>query len=180
MSRMHDSQSGGDEPPKIKVTDRRLFDSEGNLREGVVTEEPPAEATDVLTDAAPRHDTPVEAAPEQVAPSTAAPHAAPAPTQSSASPSAEPVPPLKLGEEALMRFVEEQYIGGLLALGAMPEPQTGQIVEDLDLAQVRIEILGMLQERAGDHLPAEAKKGLDDVVYQLRMAYLQKRKVAKL
>jgi hypothetical protein len=87
---------------------------------------------------------------------------------------------LKLGEEALMRFVEEQYIGGLLALGAMPEPQTGQIVEDLDLAQVRIEVLAMVQERAGAGLPPEAKKGLDDVIYQLRMAYLQKSKVAKL
>ncbi len=159
---MHDSESERDEPPKLKVIDRRLFDREGNLREGATTEASTADE--------PREEAAAEVTPQ----------AQPVARESTSAASVEPAEPLKLGEEALMRFVEEQYLGGLLALGAMPEPQTGQIVEDLDLAQVRIEVLALLQERAGDGLPPEAKKGLDDVIYQLRMAYLQKSKVAKL
>ena len=165
---MHDSESNDDAPPKLKVTDRRLFDSEGNYRDG---------AEEVSADEPDR--TPEEASSEDT-PTAAAPPAAPAPAEVPVPAAVEAPEQLKLGEEALMRFVEEQYIGGLMALGAMPEPQSGQVVEDLDLAQVRIEVLGLLQERAGDNLPPEAKKGLDDVMYQLRMAYLQKSKVAKL
>jgi len=127
---MRDSESDNDERPKLKVTDRRLFDSEGNLREGVVAEEAPAEVENQAA-AGPAHDAAVEAPPAETtrpAPPDAAAGSAPAPV--------DPEAPLKLGAEALMRFVEEQYIGGLLALGAMPDPQTGQTVEDLDLAQV--------------------------------------------
>ena len=71
-------------------------------------------------------------------------------------------------------------VGGLLALGAMPEPQSGQMMEDLDLAQVRIEVLGLLQSHLDATLAPEARKGFEDVLYQLRMLYLQKSKVAKL
>jgi len=166
---MYDSES--DEPTKLKVVDRRLFDSEGNLREDVTVEEPAADEVHPAPDnAAPLAKDPAQRGTAEVSPTDPVPSEGPAETEQ----------PLKFGQEALMRFVEEQYIGGLLALGAMPEPQTGQVVEDLDLAQVRIEILALLQERAGDSLPPEAKKGLDDVIYQLRMAYLQKSKVAKL
>ena len=165
---MQDSESGGDTPPKLKVTDRRLFDSEGNFRDAGAETAPPA--ADPAPDEAALDNAPPAAA--TPSPAAAAEPAAPAPVEAQER--------LQLGEEALMRFVEEQYIGGLMALGAMPEPQSGQTVEDLDLAQVRIEVLGMLQERAADNLPAEAKKGLDDVMYQLRMAYLQKSKAAKL
>ena len=165
---MHDSESDDDAPPKLKVTDRRLFDSEGNFRDSA--EEMSANEPDQVLGEASGDDTPpAEAPPSQPTPAEIpAPAAGEAPEQ------------LKLGEEALMRFVEEQYIGGLMALGAMPEPQSGQVVEDLDLAQVRIEVLGLVQERVADNLPPEAKKGLDDVMYQLRMVYLQKSKIPKL
>lgn len=159
---MYDSESDRDEPPKLKVIDRRLFDSEGNLRDGVTAEEGTA------------------GEPGQNAAAEVTRKVEPVASESTAASSLEPAKQLKLGEEALMRFVEEQYIGGLLALGAMPDPQTGQVAEDLELAQVRIEVLAMLQEHAGDGLAPEAKKGLDDVIYQLRMAYLQKSKVTKL
>ena len=173
---MHDSESDRDEKPKLKVVDRRLFDSEGNLRDGVEAEEPSADTAQPSVPAAAGNDAAVEAAPAPAA----SPDARPDTGQPTDPATVDPALPLQLGEEALMRFVEEQYIGGLLALGAMPDPQTGQTVEDLDLAQVRIEVIAMVQERAGDNLPPEARKGLDDVMYQLRMAYLQKSKVAKL
>jgi hypothetical protein len=180
---MHDSELPGDEPAKIKVTDRRLFDSAGNLRDGVDADEAPPESAPAPSDAAATEE-PVPAAapvePPPVEPAAEANEAADSAAPPEQDIAAAPAPIAPLREEALMRFIEEQYIGGLLALGAMPEPQSGQMVEDLDLAQVRIEVLGMLREGAADSLSAEAQKGVDDVIYQLRMAYLQKSKVAKL
>ncbi len=178
---MHDSESDSDEPRTIKVTDRRLFDSDGNFRDGIEVAESSSETTETAAEAAPPHDQPdADAAPQPATPERLPDPPTAAVEETAPKATDDVAQPMVFGEEALMRFVEEQYIGGLLALGAMPEPQSGQLVEDLDLAQVRIEVLGMLQERAGDSLPPEARKGLDDVVYQLRMAYLQKSKVAKL
>ncbi|NKB90043.1 MAG: DUF1844 domain-containing protein [Acidobacteria bacterium] len=192
-------------PVKIKVTDRRLFDMDGNLRDDVseeaAEEAPPVSQRSESPDTAEEPSAANVSAPEPADSGDEAPAVpASAPVDQpfvepeatvEAAPAPEAAPPaetdetteqevLQFGEEALMRFIEEQYIGGLLALGAMPEPQTGQIVEDLDLAQVRIEVLGILRDRAETSLSMEARKGIDDVIYQLRMAYLQKRKVVKL
>jgi hypothetical protein len=181
---MSDSEAPN-EAPKIKVTDRRLFDADGNFRAEVAepaneagadsSAEAPTEpaATDAPQPAA---ATPVQETPSEA--TTMPPRPAPAaPREAAPTPSAE-LP--KLAEESLLRFIEEQYIGGLLALGAMPEPQSGEMMEDLDLAQVRIEVLGLLQSHLDATLPPEARKGFEDVLYQLRMLYLQKSKVAKL
>jgi hypothetical protein len=172
---MNDTETRNEPAPKIKVTDRRLFDSEGNLRED---EPPPPEPVAVadIEDSSTSDDGAVTEPP--IAPTE--PVAAVAEAETTPATNPEPAPAVKLDEEALMRFIEEQYIGGLMALGAMPDPQSGQTVEDLGLAQVRIEVLGLLRDRAAESLSAEAKKGVDDVIYQLRMAFLQKSKVAQL
>ena len=54
------------------------------------------------------------------------------------------------------------------------------MVEDLDLARLRVEVLTLLQESTEGERTDDTTKALEDVLYQLRMAYLQKRKVAKL
>ena len=54
------------------------------------------------------------------------------------------------------------------------------MVEDLDMARLRVEILALLQESTEGGRTDETSKALEDVLYELRMAYLQKRKVAKL
>jgi len=178
--------------PKIKVTDRRLFDADGNYRGDDAAAQPAANVPDAqVAEPGSEPTTPTGTPPPPAAPQPPGPAApgggsdvtrqAPRPaTGQPAGSAAGADDATEFDDQAVLRFIEEQYIGGLLALGAMPEPQSGQTVEDLDLAQVRIEMLGLMQERFGDSLPAEAKKGLDDVLYQLRMAYLQKRKVAKL
>lgn len=171
-------------PAKIKVTDRRLFDRDGNFREDVSAESGQSEtepATEATERPAPAEPTGESRAADPAAEFAPAPDTTTSPeVADDGEPDAATEPAAVFAEEALMRFIEEQYIGGLLALGAMPEPQTGQVMEDLDLAQVRIEVLGLLREHAAASLSLEARKGIDDVIYQLRMAYLQKRKVVKL
>ncbi len=175
------------ERPKIKVTDRRLFDSDGNLRDeapsppsddpataptGAAAPEPGGdliEAAEASSDDAPEVVPSVVPSEVEDVASTGASDA----TQKAAS-------RLKLDDQALLKFIEEQYVGGLLALGAMPEPQSGQMVEDLDMARLRVEVLGLLQESTEGERSDDTSKALEDVLYQLRLAYLQKRKVAKL
>lgn len=77
-------------------------------------------------------------------------------------------------------FIESQYYEGLLFLGAMRHPATGQVVEDLDMARYKIDVLGMMQDKTEGNRTPEESQLLDDVLYQLRMAYLQKRKVTNL
>ncbi len=180
---MSDNDTTADERPTIKVTDRRLFDSDGNLRQQAPSPEPdgqitePAASVESVPDdgiAAPESST--AESPASEAPTAVVPEDVPGASDDAAPPTRG----LELDDQALLKFVEEQYVGGLLALGAMPEPQSGQMIEDLELARLRIEVLGLLQESTEGTRTDDTGKALEDVLYQLRMAYLQKRKVAKL
>ncbi len=180
---MNDNDLLDGQRPKIKVIDRRLFDSDGNLRDeapsppsDAPTTEPagaaePAPAGDLIESTDASADDAPSSAPSEVEDVATA-------GDSDATP--KTAPKLKLNDQAMLKFIEEQYVGGLLALGAMPEPQSGQMVEDLDLARLRVEVLGLLQESTEGGRSDDTSKALEDVLYQLRMAYLQKRKVAKL
>jgi len=69
---------------------------------------------------------------------------------------------------------------GMIALGAMPHPQTGEPAEDLDVAQLRIEMLESLDARTRSTRGPEESQVIEDALYRMRMVYLQKRKVPKL
>lgn len=217
-----------EERPTIKVTDRRLFDAEGNFRSD---ESGPAEPTpEAATDAAPEStndeaaESVSDAAPE--APADSAEESPPAPAPVPPPAAEESVPPVAAeppdvaaepaatsgdatdrgavrldppGEAGpapggaagpargpselprdLVGFVESQYYETLLYMGAIEHPQTGQVMEDLELAQYKIDLLSMLQEKTEGNRTPEESKIFEDVLYQLRMVFLQKRKVAKL
>jgi hypothetical protein len=96
------------------------------------------------------------------------------------APAAPAAPALTVPGETLLQFVEEQYMMGMIALGAMPHPQTGEAAEDLDMAQLRIQILEALDERTKSTRGADETRVVDEVLYRMRMAYLQKNKVPTL
>jgi len=181
---MSETDLPDEERRKIKVTDRRLFDSDGNLRD---TASPPPHdprteppGADVSTPATPGDDLPEPADGTDDDKPSEIEQVAGTDTDTGDDAPQDAVPRLQLDDQALLKFIEEQYVGGLLALGAMPEPQSGQMVEDLDMARLRVEILALLQENTEGGRTDDTSKALEDVLYQLRMAYLQKRKVAKL
>ena len=180
---MNDTDVPDGQRPKIKVTDRRLFDSHGNLRDEAPSPPSHTSATEPACAAEPA---PAGDLIESVdASADAAPSGAPSEVEDVATTddndaTPKTAPKLNLNDQAMLKFIEEQYVGGLLALGAMPEPQSGQMVEDLDLAHLRVEVLGLLQESTEGSRSDDTSKALEDVLYQLRLAYLQKRKVAKL
>ena len=55
---------------------------------------------------------------------------------------------------------------------ALPD---GQSVENLDMARLHIDMLDVLRQRTAGNLTAEELAVLEDLLYQLRMRYVQKR-----
>jgi hypothetical protein len=59
-----------------------------------------------------------------------------------------------------------------IALGHMPNPETQQTQKDPTQAKFIIDTLGMLQEKTKGNLNAEESQMLDNLLYELRMAYM--------
>jgi hypothetical protein len=61
----------------------------------------------------------------------------------------------------------------LYAMGAIPDPQTGQRVAILDLARHHIDMLGVIEEKTKGNLDEEESKMLSTTLHELRMQYMQ-------
>jgi len=61
----------------------------------------------------------------------------------------------------------------LYALGAFPDPRTGQTVAHLDLARHHIDMLGVLEEITRGNLTDEQTRMLAGTVYELRSRYIR-------
>ena len=147
----------------LKVTDRRMFTPDGELRE---------EYRDLEETATPAVDSgPVETPPQ------ASPAPEPVSQHSTAPPAAPPAEqtPAPEGEAGKPGF---QDLIGLLAEPAMiymreahgADPQTAS--QSLELARLHIDLLGTLKSKTSGNLsPGEAAM-LDDVIFQLRSGYV--------
>ena len=162
------------------VTDRRLFTSDGELRSDVHEETP---------------------APEKPAP-TAPAAAAPPPAQSSPTPDSRvPPPPSAVEQKATSdaykksskdldarvelsgqsakefeitfeRFMASLYMSAMMQMGMMHE-EGGQPRIDLIGARQTIDTLGLLQEKTKGNLTSTEEHFLQNVLYELRMAYVE-------
>lgn len=61
----------------------------------------------------------------------------------------------------------------LINLGAMPDPETEEVVRDLAAAKQTIDMLGMLQEKTRGNLTHEEDQLLSKLVLDLRLAYVK-------
>jgi hypothetical protein len=73
-------------------------------------------------------------------------------------------------------FISTLSIQASIALGAMPNPVTQKIEENLNQAKLIIDTLGMLKEKTQGNLNSEEDGLLDNLLYELRMQYLTKTK----
>ena len=62
----------------------------------------------------------------------------------------------------------------LVQLGEVPNPETGQIEQNLALGKHTIDVLDMLRSKTQACLDNEEKRLLDGVLYELRMKYVLK------
>lgn len=61
----------------------------------------------------------------------------------------------------------------LLAMGAVPDPETGQRYAHMGLAKHHIDMLGVLQEKTRGNLSDEEEQTLSTTLYELRNAFVQ-------
>jgi len=58
-------------------------------------------------------------------------------------------------------------------MGLMPNPGTGKMEKNLNLAKQTIDILGVLQEKTKGNLSQDEDKLLEGILYELRMKYVE-------
>jgi len=169
----------------FKVSDRRLFTAEGELRTDSVEEESRAQAPGTPAAAkvaqaevaAPNVAAPQAATPDMPAPPTAAQQQAQHDAYRESSRDLDTRVELsghsaKELEVNFERFMASLYMTAMLQLGLMQE-QGSQPRIDLIGARQTIDSLGMLREKTQGNLTPKERAFLDNCLYELRMAYVE-------
>src|SRR5947209_1521904 len=157
----------------FKVTDRRLFTADGELRKDV-PEEPETPAVDASRPAPTAQTVPAQEQPQ-------GPSAADQKQQADAyrESSAEMDRQAELGgvpakdmEITFERFLASLYMSGMLQLGLMHE-QGAPPQLDLMGARQTIDSLSLLSEKTKGNLTSAEQSFLQHALYELRMAYVE-------
>lgn len=153
------------EKKELKVTDKRMFTPDGELKEEY-------RFLHEKSTAAP--------APEAAAP--AAVLAAPEPAHHAPELDYEPVgAPLELPMDSPELDGPSFY--DLVAMMAEPVPiylgdarlPDGQVATNLEMARLHIDLLDILRQKTAGNLSAQERAFLEDLLYRLRVRYVQKR-----
>jgi Domain of unknown function (DUF1844) len=147
-----------EEETEMKVVDKRKFNLDGSVREGV-TIEPPK----------PQVETPVAAENTQTAPLTEEIHTAP---QSEEIGDEEDFPGAE-DPASFVNFLSTLATNAAAALGAMPHPATGQRSLDLDTGKYWLDVLAMISEKTKGNLHPQESRLLEGLLGDLRMQYVQ-------
>jgi hypothetical protein len=156
------------EKPEIKVTDKRIFTAEGDIREEFRNEihpETPAEK-------------PPEPEPAETKPPAAERRSQPAGT-----------PPPETGERRrtmadkasnpgspFTNFIEPLIAQGYMSLGMLRNPYQPQSKVDVGAARQMIDILTLLKEKTAGNLTADEDDFLETHLGELKLAYVQRTK----
>jgi len=73
-------------------------------------------------------------------------------------------------------FIYSLSSSAMVALGEAADPTSGQVTFQPQMAKHTIDVLGMLKEKFDKGLDDEEQKLLCDIVYNLRMVYVNKSK----
>ena len=163
-----------EEEVSFKVADRRKFNSDGSLKEGVsfepaAPEQEPAEAPPALPSAANTAGAPdegVEAGeflPENFSDED---------SLDEDFADEEKLPGAK-DPASFVNFLSTIATNAAAALGAVPHPSTGKRMLDLDSGKYWLDVLGMIKEKTKGNLHPEEAKILDVLLSDLRMQYVQ-------
>jgi hypothetical protein len=74
----------------------------------------------------------------------------------------------------LSTFVLSLSSSALVHLGEVPEPETGLMTLDLPMAKHTIDVLSMLEEKTRGNTSHDECRLLKDILFELRMKYVQK------
>ena len=153
-----------EEQPVLKVTDRRKFNLDGSVREGVQIE---------------------PEKPKEEKPSVEEPAAAqPAEAETVEAPSAEIFGEAEESFDdsdipgaddpaSFINFLTTLATNAAASLGAMPHPATGKRTVDLETGKYWVDVLSMLREKTGGNLHPQEARLLEGLLGDLRMQYVQ-------
>ncbi|OGW60687.1 MAG: hypothetical protein A2V83_04180 [Nitrospirae bacterium RBG_16_64_22] len=65
------------------------------------------------------------------------------------------------------------HTGALAALGDVPDPHSAETRPDLQVAKHSIDLLGVLKKKTQGNLDADEERLLDNILYDLRMRFVQ-------
>lgn len=82
-------------------------------------------------------------------------------------------PPLEVN---FATFLFSLHTQALLHMGIIPDPISKETTTNLEVAKQTIDILGILKDKTRGNLEEEEDKLLNDILYNLRMAYVEKKK----
>ena len=167
---------------ELKVTDQRIFTPEGDLRDEFqhLRDAPPpaVEEAPVASEPVPP---PQPAAPPEPPRAAAAADPRSAGRREPPAAAPEPSPRLELpgtppgyGAPTFYDLVAVLAEPASLYLGDIPLPD-GQSAENLEMARLHIDLLDVLRQKTAANLGAQESAVLEDVLYRLRLRYVQKR-----
>lgn len=76
-------------------------------------------------------------------------------------------------------FITTLSLQASISLGQMPNPSTNKTEVDLTQAKFIIDTLDMLKEKTSGNLNSDESKLLDNLLYELKNAYLEKDREVK-
>ena len=79
----------------------------------------------------------------------------------------------KMPELTFAAFLISLSSSAFIHLGDIPDPVTGEVKKDLDLAKQTIDLLGLLREKTRNNLEEDEEKLFAHLLYDLRMRYVR-------
>lgn len=166
------------EETKVKVTDKRMFGPDGELREEyrfLAAEEKPESKPEGKADEK-LGEKPGEKPP--ASPPKAAAAEAPRPEPPARPREAPPGPPpgaAGTGTASFLDLVSVLAEPVAIYLGDVQLPD-GRSAENLEMAGLHIDLLDVLRSKTAGNLTAQEAAVLEDLLYRLRMRYVQKQR----
>ena len=151
---------------QIKVTDKRIFTADGDIREEFRKEIKPAEPIAKPAEAPPAR--PQEAKPQP-------------PKQTESQPGNQERRKT-LGDKAtnpgtpFTNFLEQLIAQGYMSLGMLPNPYQAQARVDVAAARQMIDILSLLHEKTANNLTPDEEDFLTTHLGELKLAYVKRTK----
>lgn len=143
-----------------KVADRRKFNADGTVREGVVLDEPkPEKQPDAF--ATPVRERPdIETAANELDEHDLTPNG-----EDEEIPGAD-------DPASFVNFLSTLATNAAASLGAVPHPATGKRSLDLETGKYWLDVLGMIREKTKGNLHPQEARLLDSLLADLRMQYV--------
>jgi hypothetical protein len=155
----------------FKVIDRRLFNTEGEIRDEAVREERRKQETEPPAASSP--NAPAAGGQKREAAGGKSSQKADSARPANVAEAEQPKP--SRGFQMLINFVAQN---AAMLLGAYPDPRSGQPIVDLEGARELIDMLDALREASRGNLASDDEKLLLDVLGSLKLSYMEMTKAA--